>query len=80
MKLSVLANLYGNKTLEEMLQLLTSARCALCGDLRSGGCDLVFSTKHGDSLMSVAEGRQKSAAFLHGSLIRDPKPGSMSRA
>ncbi len=48
--------------------------------LRLAGYDGVLSIEHEDSLMSIDEGLAHAVAFLKDSIIRDPKPGSMSWA
>ncbi len=52
----------------------------LISNLRLVGYDRVLSIEHEDSLMSVDEGLEKAVAFLQDSMIRDPKPGTMSWA
>lgn len=44
------------------------------------GYDRVLSIEHEDSLMSIDEGLEKAVAFLKESIIREPKPGTMSWA
>ena len=52
----------------------------LISNLRLVGYDRVLSIEHEDSLMSVDEGLEKAVAFLKESMIREPKPGTMSWA
>ena len=52
----------------------------LISNLRLVGYDKVMSIEHEDSLMSIDEGLEKAIAFLKESIIKDPKPGSMSWA
>ena len=52
----------------------------LISNLRLVGYDRVLSIEHEDSLMSVDEGLEKAVAFLKDSMIREPKPGTMSWA
>ncbi len=49
-------------------------------NLRLVGYDKVLSIEHEDSLMSIDEGLEKAVAFLQRTIIREPKPGSMSWA
>ena len=52
----------------------------LISNLRLVGYDKVMSIEHEDSLMSIDEGLEKAVAFLKESMIKDPKPTSMSWA
>ncbi|MCQ2425046.1 MAG: sugar phosphate isomerase/epimerase [Lachnospiraceae bacterium] len=52
----------------------------LISNLRLVGYDRVLSIEHEDSLMSIDEGLEKAVAFLKESMIREPKPGTMSWA
>lgn len=52
----------------------------LISNLRLVGYDRVLSIEHEDSLMSVDEGLEKAIEFLQQSMIREPKPGTMSWA
>lgn len=52
----------------------------LISNLRLVGYDRVLSIEHEDSLMSVDEGLGKAVEFLRGSMINEPKPGTMSWA
>jgi len=52
----------------------------LISNLRLVGYDRVLSIEHEDSLMSVDEGLEKAVEFLKQSMIREPKPGTMSWA
>ena len=48
--------------------------------LRLAGYDKVMSIEHEDSLMTPIEGLTHAVRFLQNSIIKDPKPGSMSWA
>ncbi len=48
--------------------------------LRLVGYDKVMSIEHEDSLMTPDEGLRHAVEFLHGSLIRDPKPTTIGWA
>ncbi len=48
--------------------------------LRLAGYDKVMSIEHEDSLMTPDEGLRHAVAFLKDSIIREPKPGSISWA
>ena len=52
----------------------------LISNLRLVGYDKVMSIEHEDSLMSIDEGLEKAVAFLKDSMIKDPKPSTMSWA
>ena len=52
----------------------------LISNLRLVGYDKVMSIEHEDSLMSIDEGLEKAVAFLKDSMIKEPKPTSMSWA
>jgi sugar phosphate isomerase/epimerase len=52
----------------------------LISNLRLVGYDKVMSIEHEDSLMSIDEGLEKAIAFLKESIIKDPKPSTMSWA
>ncbi len=52
----------------------------LISNLRLVGYDKVMSIEHEDSLMSIDEGLEKAVAFLKDSMIREPKPSTMSWA
>ena len=52
----------------------------LISNLRLVGYDKVMSIEHEDSLMSIDEGLEKAVAFLKESMIKEPKPGTMSWA
>lgn len=52
----------------------------MISNLRLVGYDGVLSIEHEDSLMTTEEGLCHAVAFLKESIIRDPKPGSMSWA
>ena len=48
--------------------------------LRLAGYDKVMSIEHEDSLMTPLEGLTHAVRFLQNSIIKDPKPGTMSWA
>lgn len=48
--------------------------------LRLVGYDRVLSIEHEDSLMTIDEGLEKAVRFLQRSIIKEPKPGTMSWA
>ena len=48
--------------------------------LRLAGYDKVMSIEHEDSLMTPIEGLTHAVEFLKESIIKDPKPGTMSWA
>ena len=48
--------------------------------LRLAGYDKVMSIEHEDSLMTPLEGLTHAVCFLQNSIIKDPKPGTMSWA
>ena len=52
----------------------------LISNLRLVGYDKVMSIEHEDSLMSIDEGLEKAVAFLKDSMIKEPKPSTMSWA
>ena len=52
----------------------------MISNLRLCGYDRVLSIEHEDSLMTTDEGLSHAVAFLKESMIRDPKPTSMSWA
>ncbi len=52
----------------------------LISNLRLVGYDKVMSIEHEDSLMSIDEGLEKAVAFLKESMIKEPKPSTMSWA
>lgn len=52
----------------------------LISNLRLVGYDRVLSIEHEDSLMTIDEGLEKAVAFLKNSMMKDPKPGTMSWA
>lgn len=52
----------------------------LISNLRLVGYDRVLSIEHEDSLMTIDEGLEKAIDFLQQSMIREPKPGTMSWA
>ncbi len=52
----------------------------MISNLRLVGYDRVLSIEHEDSLMTIDEGLEKAIAFLKQSMIRQPKPGTMSWA
>ena len=52
----------------------------MISNLRLVGYDKVMSIEHEDSLMSIDEGLEKAVAFLKESMIKEPKPSTMSWA
>ena len=52
----------------------------MISNLRLAGYDGVLSIEHEDSLMTPEEGLSHAVAFLKESIIKDPKPGSISWA
>ncbi len=52
----------------------------LISNLRLVGYDKVMSIEHEDSLMSIDEGLEKAVEFLKQSIIKEPKPSTMSWA
>ena len=52
----------------------------MISNLRLAGYDGVLSIEHEDSLMTPEEGLAHAVAFLKESIIKYPKPGSISWA